>query len=134
MFRGGSIVVNAIENARRAASDKRVLYLFLYFFFIIAVFWTLKPLRTSAVVKAFGPDYYPLFKQGLFVILPIIVAGYTLLTTFFNRSRLVYFFVSVFFILNGVFWGLFEYYPSSYVKIAFFFYIDIYMIFISPLW
>jgi len=126
MFKGG-IVVNMIENAKRALVDKRVVYLFLYFFFVIAVFWTLKPLRTSAVVKAFGPDYYPIFKQGILVILPIIVTVYTLLTTFFNRSQLVHFFVTIFFGLNLLFWGLFEFYPSAYAKIGFFFYIDTYI-------
>ncbi len=49
--------------------------LFGLYFCIIAIFWCFKPLRTSAVVKAFGPTWYPQFKQGTALLMPFAVWG-----------------------------------------------------------
>jgi len=73
-------------------NNQKIALSFLYFFLVIATFWTLKPLRTSEVIKAFGVQYYPVFKQGLLVFMPAILSGYFMLSCFFNRARLVYFF------------------------------------------
>ena len=52
-----------------------------FFFLVITAFWTLKPLRTSGVIKAFGPDLYPLFKTGSVVVLGLVVPLYSWLAS-----------------------------------------------------
>ncbi len=105
----------------------RIVLLFLFFFFIIACFWSLKPLRSSSVVKAFGPEYYPLFKQGFIVAVPIVLALYSLASCYLSRPGLIYFFTSIFTVLTISFWVLFKWAPSNWSKIAFFFFVDGYI-------
>jgi AAA family ATP:ADP antiporter len=105
----------------------RIVLLFLFFFFIISCFWSLKPLRSSSVVKAFGPEYYPLFKQGFLLIVPIVLAVYSMASCYLSRSGIVYFFTSIFTILTVTFWIIFKWFPSDLSKIAFFFFIDGYI-------
>jgi len=100
---------------------------FLFFFLIIAAYWTLKPLRTSSVVNAFGPDYYLLFKQVPVFLSPVLVAVLTYTSCFYTRERIIYIFTSIFFVLGGCFWALFEWYGGAVTKIAFFFFVDIYI-------
>jgi AAA family ATP:ADP antiporter len=110
------------------ASKKRdigsIILLFLFFFLIISCFWSLKPLRQSSVVKAFGPQYYPLFKQGFLFLVPFVIGFYSMVTCFASRGGLVYFFTSIFIAATVLFWALFNWAPSAGAKIAFFFYID----------
>lgn len=106
---------------------KKVGLLFLFFFLVIAAFWTLKPLRTSSVIKAFGPDYYPLFKQGIVFFIPLFMGLFTSMTCYLNREQMVHFFVGLFLVLSWIFWGLFEFVPSPVVKVAFYFYVDAYI-------
>jgi len=105
----------------------RIVLLFLFFFLIISCFWSLKPLRSSSVVKAFGPEYYPLFKQGFLLVVPIILAVYSIVSCYLSRAGIVYFFTSIFFVLTISFWVLFKWAPSAWSKIAFFFFIDGYI-------
>jgi ATP:ADP antiporter, AAA family len=106
---------------------KKVGLLFLFFFLVIAAFWTLKPLRTSSVVRAFGSDYYPLFKQGFVFFVPLFMGLFTSMTCYLNREQMVYFFVGLFLTASWVFWGLFEFALSPLVQIAFYFYVDAYI-------
>jgi len=106
---------------------RKAILFFLYFFCVIAAFWALKPLRTSSVVKAFGPEYYPLFKQGLLIFLPIVVALYSMATCIMCRKSMAIFFTGIFMIGTWIFWYLFEFQLSGGVKIAFFFFVDTYI-------
>lgn len=106
---------------------KKSILLFLFFFCVIAAFWTLKPLRTSSVVKSFGPDYYPLIKQGLVVFIPFVVALYSIMTCKLSRGRLVYVITGLFLIGDIALWGLFRAMPSNWIKIVFFYYVDTYI-------
>lgn len=108
------------------ANQKSIL-LFFYFFCVIAVFWTLKPLRTSSVVKAFGPDYYPLVKQGLVLLIPFVLVGYSVLVCRLDRLRLVFSITAGFVGMNIVMWTLFQTHPGNLLKMAFFYYIDTYI-------
>ncbi|MBI2981909.1 MAG: hypothetical protein HYY44_06415, partial [Deltaproteobacteria bacterium] len=107
--------------------SKKPILLFLYFFCVIAAFWMLKPLRTSGVVKAFGPDYYPLIKQGVVFLIPFVLTLYNMMTCFLSRPRMVAFFTGLFLAGNGIFWWLFQGPSSSAVLVAFFYYVDIYV-------
>jgi len=119
----------------KSLERKRVFYLFLFFFFVIAVFWTLKPLKTSEVVKSFSLDYYPLIKQGLVLVIPLVIMGYAFLSSFLSRVKLVYFFCAVFIILDIVFFFAFQYANFAWVKIAFFYYVDAYVtIMVTMFW
>lgn len=112
----------------RTETDKKnviqVSLLFTFFFLIIAAFWSLKPLRTTSVVKAFGPEYYPLFKQGLIFFVPFLMAFFSSMTCYLSREGMVYFFSALFVTASWIFWGLFHFYPVAWVKICFFFYVD----------
>ncbi len=108
-------------------SAKKVGLLFLFFFLVIAAFWTLKPLRTSSVIKAFGPDYYPLFKQGFIFFVPLVMGLFTSMTCYLNREQMVYFFVGLFLATSWTFWGFFEFADAPAVKILFYFFVDAYI-------
>ncbi len=108
-------------------SAKKVGLLFLFFFLIIAAFWTLKPMRTSNVIKAFGPDYYPLFKQGFIFLVPLFMGLFTSMTCYLNREQLVYFFTGLFLATSWAFWLAFETVASPAVQILFYFYVDAYI-------
>ncbi|MDJ0764968.1 MAG: Npt1/Npt2 family nucleotide transporter [Myxococcota bacterium] len=101
--------------------------LFLYFFFVIAAFWTLKPLKTSTVVKSIGIEFYPLVKQGLVVVVPMMVAVYSALACRLSRARLVYFFNGLFLTSNLVLWALLTHMRSSSVELVFFYHVDAYV-------
>jgi len=105
----------------------RIVLLFLFFFLIISCFWSLKPLRSSSVVKAFGPEYYPLFKQGFLLVVPIVLAIYSMASCYLSRAGIVYFFTSIFTVLAVSFWVIFKWSPSAWSKIAFFFFVDGYI-------
>jgi len=107
--------------------NRKSLLLFLYFFCVIAAFWTLKPLRTSSVVKAFGPDYYPLIKQGVVLLIPLILAGYAYLTCAMARGRLVLTITAGFLAADIALWALSNAYPSNTLKVMFFYYVDTYI-------
>ncbi len=76
------------------------------------------------MVIAFGPDYYPLFKQGLILFIPFIMGLFSSMTCYLSREGMVYFFTSIFVVLSWIFWALFQWYPEPIVKIFFFFYVD----------
>ncbi|MGI9301676.1 MAG: NTP/NDP exchange transporter [Gammaproteobacteria bacterium] len=116
-----------VMDARLSGDVQKILLLFLFFFFVIAAFWTLKPLRTSSVVKAFGVDYYPLIKQGVVLFIPFVVMFYSMMTSMLSRRHLVQFFTAIFIVFNVVFWCLFQWTPAGWVKVAFFFYVDTYI-------
>ena len=130
----------ALENTLNAEEiksleRKRIFYSFLFFFFVIAVFWTLKPLKTSEVVKSFSLDYYPLIKQGLVLVIPLVIMGYAFLSCFLSRVKLVYFFCATFIILDIAFFLAFQYASVAWVKIAFFYYVDAYVtIMVTMFW
>lgn len=105
-------------------SVSQILYLAIFFFLIIAAFWTLKPLRTSGVIKAFGSDYYPLFKQGVALIIPLVIPIYYLFTHFFDRAQILYLFILFFCSANISLWWLFEHVQSPWTPAIFFFYVD----------
>ena len=115
------------EAEIKSIERKRIIYSFLFFFFVIAVFWTLKPLKTSEVVKSFSLDYYPLIKQGLVLVIPLVVMLYATLSGFLSRLKLVYFFCATFIICDIAFFLAFQYTNASWVKIAFFYYVDAYI-------
>lgn len=108
----------------RPQSIGQILYLAIFFFLIIAAFWTLKPLRTSGVIKAFGPDYYPLFKQGVALIIPMIIPVYYLFTSFLDRAQIIYIFILFLSVANISLWWMFEHLQSHWVQAGFFFYVD----------
>ena len=115
-----------MDDEIKCIERKKAIFSFLFFFLVIAVFWTLKPLRTSGVVKSIDLDYYPLVKQGVLLFIPFIIMVYSFLACFFTRARLVYFFCAVFVSLNVVFWWAFETTDVTWVKLTFFYYVDAY--------
>ena len=114
-------------STKQISERARVFMLFAFFFCIITAFWTLKPLRTSSVVKALGPEYYPLVKQGSLVFIPLVMFFYFSMTCYLTRSRLIYLFTGIFIALTGLFWLLFLGEPSTWVKVGFFYYVDTYI-------
>jgi AAA family ATP:ADP antiporter len=117
----------ALTLKREKRDIGTIFLLFLFFFMVISCFWSLKPLRSSSVVKAFGPEYYPLFKQGFLLVVPIILAVYSMASCYLSRAWIVYFFSSFFTVLTVAFWFIFKWAPSAWSKMAFFFYIDGYI-------
>lgn len=105
----------------------QIFLLFAFFFFVIAAFWTLKPLRTSSAVKEFGIELYPLLKQGIVIVVPLIVSLYSLLANKLSRKQLVYSLTGYFLAANLVFWYLLTFRPSAGVQLAFFFHVDTYV-------
>ena len=118
---------NLSEDDKKKIELRRAIYLFFFFFLVIATFWTLKPLRTSGVVKSFSLDYYPLIKQGIIIVIPGILVVYSFLSCFFSRMRLVYFICGFFIISNVLFWVGFKSLETSWIKIIFFYYVDVYI-------
>ncbi len=110
-----------------ASEMKKVALLFSFFFLVIAAFWTLKPIRTSSVIKAFGSDYYPLFKTGAVLFIPVVIMLHSVLMCYFSRESLVKLFTTVFLVASWVFWAFYEYAPGPVVKIGFYFFVDIYI-------
>jgi AAA family ATP:ADP antiporter len=100
--------------------------LFGLYFCIIAIFWCLKPLRTSGVVKAFGPAWYPLFKQGTALLMPFAVWGYSWLVDRVRRDRLFQSLLGIFAGLTLLFWLLFLTTAGRGTSVAYFFYVDVY--------
>jgi len=115
------------QESQEISPTWRAALLFAFFFLIISAFWTLKPLRTSTVVKALGITYYPLVKQGSLLLIPFVMFVYYTMTRYLNRPQLVHFFTSIFCLGNLLFWGLFTWAPTTATKVAFFYYIDIYI-------
>jgi AAA family ATP:ADP antiporter len=124
---GGDNSETALTIKQGKRDIGQVVLLFLFFFLIISCFWSLKPLRSSSVVKAFGPEYYPLFKQGFLLIVPIVLAIYSMASCYLSRAGIVYFFTSIFTVLAVSFWVIFKWSPSDWSKIAFFFFVDGYI-------
>lgn len=101
--------------------------LFLLFFCVIFVFWCLKPLRTASVVKAYGTEWYPLFRQGTALVMPVVVGVYSVFADRLRRDRLFLCVLGVFVVLTMGFWGLLRTVDEDWPAILFFFYVDTYV-------
>ena len=60
-------------------------------------------------------------------MIPGILVIYSFLSCFFSRIRLVYFICGFFIISNLLFWLGFQWLDTSWTKIAFFYYVDVYI-------
>ena len=116
-------------GARPSAPQPRTkaVLLFLFFFCVIAAFWSIKPLRTSSVVQSFGPDLYPLFKQGVVVIAPVLVAAISWASSRFARETIIYLFAGVFGVSAALFWMSFAAGGGRTTDMLFYFFVDSYI-------
>lgn len=121
----------SLLNPPRSRSEKReylkAALLLGFFFFTIAAFWTLKPLRTSGVIKTFSIDYYPVIRQGVLLLVPLILMLYSVAAVRLSRRKLVYALTAIFVLMNIAFWIMFTRYPADWVRVVFFFYVDAYV-------
>jgi len=120
------MILATFKNAEKRDVLKAC-YLFAFFFLVIGAFWTLKPMRTSGVVKSFGTEYYPIFKQAFIFVAPFLVGLLAFLSRTLVRERLVYLFCGVFSLLSFVFWGIFTFQPGPAADACFFFFVDAYI-------
>jgi AAA family ATP:ADP antiporter len=117
------------QPTRRGKGWIQIALLAGFFFLIIAAYWTLKPLRTSTVVKAFGVAYYPLFREAVVLISPLMVLALGAASRVFSRERIVHVFLGVFIVSSWVFWVLFTFGASRPVQLAFYLFVDSYITF-----
>ncbi|MFH2202680.1 MAG: Npt1/Npt2 family nucleotide transporter [Elusimicrobiota bacterium] len=103
------------------------LLLFTYFFLVIAVFWTMKPIRTSKFLSILGVQFLPYMKLGTAGLVLPIMMFYSVLSRRYRREYLVSGWCVFFSWIALVFWRLFSGDAAPAVHVAFFFFVDIYI-------
>jgi ATP:ADP antiporter, AAA family len=97
----------------RKGERTRTLLMFLYFFIIIASYWFLKPARSALTVENLSADPIPKLRLVSALLLSLVVIGYSMLVTRFNRERLAYLIIGAFFWLIAFFAFAFRYFDGS---------------------
>lgn len=78
------------------------------FFFIIGIYWALRPIKDSIFMSVVGPTYLPYAKMlSLCIILPIVLL-YTKLVDWYPRHRVFYGLLFVYGVLAAIFWWTFS--------------------------
>ncbi len=81
----------------------RTLLMFLYFFIVIASYWFLKPARSALTISNLTADPIPMLRVISALLLSVVVIGYSVLVTRFNREHLAYLVIGSFFWLIAFF-------------------------------
>ncbi|MBI4374647.1 MAG: MFS transporter [Deltaproteobacteria bacterium] len=114
---------------------KKAGLLFVYFFLAISSYYTLKPVRSSLFLSAFGPEKLPWVYLGTAAVTFVAVLAYAELAKRVNRDVLVGS-TTLFFIVNLViFWWLFKFHPGGRLPFVFYIWVSNYnVILVTQFW
>jgi len=82
------------------------------FFFVIGVYWTLRPLKDSLFNELIGISYQPIAKiLSMFVLFPLVIL-YSKLIDWFSRDKVFYSLIAAYALMALVFFAIFHYHPE----------------------
>mgnify|MGYP002641099185 CR=1 FL=1 len=112
----------------RKGERTRTLLMFLYFFIIIASYWFLKPARSALTVKNISADPIPALRVVSALLLSVVVIGYSVAVTRFNRERLAYLIIGAFFWFIAFFaFAFHQFEGSALLYYSFYVFLDLFI-------
>lgn len=115
------------ESSPSSAHDRRrVVVLFAFFLLVIAAFWIQKPIRTSRLLAAVGPEALPWVKLGTAALILPVAMIYSGLAARYRRQSLVYPCTAFFSLCSIGFWWAFQREGGDWTHYLYFFYVDIF--------
>jgi len=112
----------------RKGERTRTLLMFLYFFIVIASYWFLKPARSALTISNLTADPIPMLRVISALLLSVVVIGYSVLVTRFNRERLAYLVIGAFFWLIAFFaFAFYRFEGADLLYYTFYVFLDLFI-------